>query len=175
MVYNTGVAQNLQIKGITSGSNYANFPIQAEHGATFNWGFVYSPHWIEGLSLSADLWRVKLDDTITTVGAQQVLDSCFVGVSAYCPFVHRFNNDGQIDFILQPTGNVGRIDVKGSDFSIKYRLPQFSFGQFAVGLDATYRGFNQTPNPGIAARTTTPATRRRLVRADAHSDLGRRA
>jgi len=149
--HNTDVAQNLQIKGITSGSQYANFPIKAEHGATFNWGFVYSPHWVEGLSLSADLWRVKLDDTITTVGAQQVLDSCFVGVSSYCPFIHRFAGDGQIDFILQPTGNVGRIDVKGSDFSIKYRLPQFAFGQFAVGLDATYLAqYNQTPSPGIS-------------------------
>jgi outer membrane receptor protein involved in Fe transport len=144
------VAQNLQIKGIASGANYAGFPIKAEHGATFNWGFVYSPHWVEGLSLSADVWRVKLDDTITTVGAQQVLDSCFIGVAAYCPQVHRFST-GQIDFIGEPTSNVGRIDVKGTDLSIKYRLPQFGFGQFQVGLDATYLAqYNQTPNPGIS-------------------------
>ncbi len=150
---NTDVAQNLQIKGIASGSKYANFPIKAEHGSTFNWGFVYSPQWVEGLSLSADLFRVKLNDTITNVGAQQVLDSCFVGVSAYCPLVHRFTSGdvGQIDFIGEPTGNVGRIDVKGADFSVKYRLPQFAFGQFAVGLDATYLGqYNQTPNPGFS-------------------------
>src|SRR6185312_15075092 len=63
--HNTAVAQNLQISGIASGANYAGFPISAEHGATFNWGFVYSPHWVEGLSISADIWRVKLDDTIT--------------------------------------------------------------------------------------------------------------
>jgi len=156
---NTDVAQNLQIKGISSGSQYAGFPIKAEHGATFNWGFVYSPHWVEGLSLSADIWRVKLDDTITTVGAQAVLDSCFAGVAAFCPLVHRFNNDGQIDFILQPTGNVGRIDVKGSDFSVKYRLPQFSFGQFSVGLDATYLAqYNQNVTPGLVNPATGSVT-----------------
>ncbi|HTI96259.1 MAG TPA: TonB-dependent receptor [Rudaea sp.] len=144
------VAQNLQIKGIASGSNYAGFPIKAEKGATFNWGFVYSPHWVDGLSLSADFWRVKIEDTITSVGAQQVLDSCFVGQSGYCPLVHRFNT-GQIDFIVEPTGNVGRIDVKGADFSVKYRLPQFAFGNFSVGLDATYLAkYDQTPNPGFS-------------------------
>ena len=150
---NTDVAQNLQIKGIKSGSQYAGFPIKAENGSTFNWGFVYSPHWVEGLSLSADVWRVRLDNTITSVGAQQVLDSCFAGVAAYCPLVHRFTTGdvGQIDFIGEPTGNVGKISVKGTDFSVKYRLPQFSFGQFSVGLDATYLAqYNQTPNPGFS-------------------------
>jgi outer membrane receptor protein involved in Fe transport len=64
--------------------------------------------------------------------------------------VHRFNT-GQIDNIVEPTGNVGRIDVKGADFSVKYRLPQFSFGNFSVGLDATYLAqYDQTPNPGFS-------------------------
>jgi len=159
--HNNAVAQNLQISGIASGSQFAGFPIKAEHGATFNWGFVYSPHWVEGLSLSADIWRVKLDDTITTVGAQQVLDSCFAGVAAYCPLIHRFTSGdaGQINFLVEPTGNVGRIDVKGTDLSVKYRLPQFAFGQFSVGLDATYLAqYNQTPNPGIANPATGTVT-----------------
>jgi len=142
------VAQNLQIRGLASGANYANFPIKAETGSTFNWGFVYSPHWVEGLSLSADLWRVKLDNTITTVGAQQVLDSCFAGQTAYCSLLHRFDT-GQFNFIVEPTGNVGRLDTKGLDLSVKYRLPQFSFGQFGVALDSTYLAqYNQTPTPG---------------------------
>ena len=131
-----------QIKGVLSGSEYANFPLGPETGATFNWGFVYSPSWVEGLSVSADIWRVYLNDTITSVGAQAVLDSCFNGQLQYCPLVTRFDssspNPGQIKQILEPTSNLGRLDAKGVDFSIKYRLPQFSFGQFSLGLDATY-------------------------------------
>jgi outer membrane receptor protein involved in Fe transport len=152
---NQDVITGQQIKGIASGATYAGFPIKAEHGATFNWGFVYSPHWVEGLSLSADIWRVKLDDTITAVAAQQVIDSCFVGALAYCPLIHRKTGDvegGQIDYIVDPVANVGRIDVKGLDMSLKYRLPQFSFGQFTLGFDATYLNqYNQTPNPGISS------------------------
>ena len=38
---NTDVQLGQQIKGIASGSAYAGFPLGAESGATFNWGFVY--------------------------------------------------------------------------------------------------------------------------------------
>jgi len=152
---NQDVVTGQQIKGIASGANYAGFPLKAEHGSTFNWGFVYSPHWVEGLSLSADIWRVYLNDTITGVAAQQVIDSCFAGNLAYCPLIHRKSGDvegGQIDFILDPVANVGRIDVKGTDFSVKYRLPQFSFGQFMLGFDATYLAqYDQTANPGLSS------------------------
>jgi outer membrane receptor protein involved in Fe transport len=139
---NTDVQLGQQIKGIASGSAYAGFPLGPENGATFNWGFVYSPHWVEGLSLSADLWRVYLNNTITSVGAQAVLNNCFAGQLQYCPLITRFGADstqpGQIKQIIEPTSNLGRLDTKGADFSVKYRLPQFSFGQFAVALDATY-------------------------------------
>ena len=37
-------------------------------------------------------------------------------------------NQGQILTMLEPTANLGRIDVKGVDFALNYRLPEFSFG-----------------------------------------------
>ena len=153
------VASNQQIKGVATGNSYAkqfspSIGIGAEHGSSFDWGFVYSPHWVEGLSVSADIWRVYLNDTITNVGAQVVLNNCFYGLSAYCPFITR-DSGGQIAQIIEPTANLGRTDVKGADFSVKYRLPQFSFGQFSVGLDATYLAqYNQQTAPGTPANST---------------------
>ena len=139
---NTDVNLGQQIKAVASGSKYANFPLGPEDGATFNWGFVYSPSWVEGLSVSADLWRVYLNKTVVAVGAQAVLNNCYAGQLQYCPLITRFGSTstqpGQIAQILEPTANLGRLDTKGADFSVKYRLPQFSFGQFAVSLDATY-------------------------------------
>jgi outer membrane receptor protein involved in Fe transport len=161
---NSDVAANQQIKGILTGNAYAkqfspSINIGAEHGSSFDWGFVYSPHWVEGLSVSADIWRVYLNDTITGVGAQVVLNNCFYGQTQYCPFITRFGsssaNAGQIAQIIEPTTNLGRTDVKGADFSVKYRLPQFSFGQFSVGLDATYLAqYNQQTAPGTPANAT---------------------
>ena len=56
--HNQSVAQQLQINAITSGSEFAGFPLGPELGKSFDWGVVYDPHFIEGLSVSADYWRL---------------------------------------------------------------------------------------------------------------------
>jgi outer membrane receptor protein involved in Fe transport len=154
---NQNVAQQLQINGIVSGSVFAGFPLGPEFGKSFDWGIVYDPHFIDGLSLSADIWRLYLNENITSVGAQSVLDLCSAGQLAYCPLIHRFTsgpNQGQIDVINQPTGNLGRVDVKGVDFALNYRLPEFSFGRFNIGLNATYlEQYDIATAPGTAANT----------------------
>ena len=151
------MASGLQISGVTSGSVYAGFPLGPELGKSFDWGVVYDPHWIDGLSLSADLWRLYLVNNITSVGAQSVIDLCAAGQLAYCPLIHRFAsgpNRGQIDYIQEPTGNLGRVDVKGVDFALNYRLPEFSFGRFNVGFNATYLNqYDIATAPGTPANT----------------------
>ena len=139
--HNQSVAQQLQINAITSGSEFAGFPLGPELGKSFDWGVVYDPHFIEGLSVSADYWRLYLNNIITNVGAQSVLDLCAAGQLAYCSLFTRNAtgpNQGQILTMLEPTGNLGRVDVKGVDFALNYRLPEFSFGRFNIGFNATY-------------------------------------
>jgi outer membrane receptor protein involved in Fe transport len=154
---NTDVQSGLQSSGIASGSEYAGFNLGPEFGKSFDFGVVYDPHFIEGLSVSADYWRLYLINNITAVGAQSVLDLCSAGQTAYCPLIHRFQsgqNAGQIQFINEPTGNLGRVDVKGVDFALNYRLPEFSFGRFNVGLNATYlTEYNISTAPGTEGNT----------------------
>jgi outer membrane receptor protein involved in Fe transport len=135
------VAQNLQITALSSGSAFAHFPLGPESGKSFDFGFVYSPQWLSGLTVTADVYRIYLNNNITNVGAQTVLDLCNGGVTAYCPLIFRTAsgpNAGQIDHIIEPTGNVGRLDTGGADFSANYRLPEFAFGQFSIGVNGTY-------------------------------------
>jgi outer membrane receptor protein involved in Fe transport len=154
---NTDVQSGLQSSGIASGSVFAGFNLGPEFGKSFDWGIVYDPHFIEGLSVSADYWRLYLINNITGVGAQSVIDLCFQGQTAYCPLIHRFQsglNAGQIQFINEPTGNLGRVDVKGVDFALNYRLPEFSFGRFNVSLNATYlEKYDISTAPGTDANT----------------------
>ncbi len=152
---NTDVALGQQIKGVTSGSRYANFPLGPERGKSFDYGAVYSPSWAPGLSGSVDLWRVYLNNTITAISAQNVLNLCYAGQTQYCPLISRFpagsTNAGQIAQIIEPTGNLGRTDASGVDFSLRYRLPQFSFGNFVIGVDGTYLSrYDQQTAPGQA-------------------------
>jgi outer membrane receptor protein involved in Fe transport len=154
---NSDVASGLQSTGIVSGSEFAGFPLGPEAGKSFDWGVVYDPHFIDGLSVSADYWRLYLNNTITAVGAQSVLDLCAAGQLNYCPLIHRYAggiSQGQIQFINEPTGNLGRVDVKGVDFALNYRLPEFSFGRFNLGLNATYlEKYDISTAPGTEGNT----------------------
>jgi outer membrane receptor protein involved in Fe transport len=129
------------VKAFSAGSQAAGFPLGPEMGKSYDFGTVYSPHFVPGLSASVDFWRIYLNNTITGVGVQQILNQCFAGNAAFCALYSRTPsgpNQGQIATITQPTANLGRIDVKGVDLAANYKLPSFAFGQFSVGLQATY-------------------------------------
>ncbi|KRE85675.1 TonB-dependent receptor [Rhodanobacter sp. Soil772] len=153
---NSDVAAGQQIKGVVSGAQYAGIPIGPEKGKSFDWGFVYSPSYVPGLSASVDIWKIYLNDTITTIGAQTVLNLCYAGETTYCPLIKRFPtgnvNAGQIDNIIEPTGNLGRTDAGGVDLSLRYKLPQLPFGNFTIGVDGTYLSrWDQQTAPGSDA------------------------
>ena len=156
---NQNVAQQLQLNAIASGAAFAGFPIGPEQGKSFDFGVVYDPHWLEGLSVSADVWRLYLNNNITpAIGAQSVLDLCYAGQTQFCGLIQRYEsgpNQGQIRTIIEPTGNLGRVDVGGVDFALNYRLPEFSFGRFNVSLNATYlKNYDLQTAPGLDGNTT---------------------
>ena len=141
-----------QTTGVSSGSVAAGVDLKPETGKSFDWGVVYSPHFVPGLTLNADLWRIYLNDTITGVNATIVSGVCFADNSSpFCDLIHRRAN-GQVAFINQPTVNLGRLDTKGVDASLTYRIPQMSWlpGQFTVSALGTYLSeYTNTAAPGI--------------------------
>lgn len=155
---NRDVQQNLQPSTITSGSNYANFPIKPESGKTFDVGAVYSPSWMSGLSVTVDVWHLYLNDIISTVGLQSVVNLCSAGQVAYCSVLHRVPSgpqQGQISpQTIEPTGNLGSINVAGVDGSLVYRMPETAIGSFNFRVDTTYlKRYNQNTAPGTTANT----------------------
>lgn len=138
---NSYVADNLQFGAISSGSAYAGFPLGPEYGKSFDFGVVYDPHWLDGLSVSADVWRIYLLNSINSINGQSILDFCFNGATQFCPLFTRVAsgpNQGQLATMIQPTVNLGRTDASGVDFNLTYRLPEFSFGRFTATVGATY-------------------------------------
>lgn len=136
----TGLSQTT---GVISGSVAAGVNLKPEHGKSYDYGFVYDPSYAPGFSVEADVWRVTLDDTITAIGAQTVANSCFANNSSqFCPLIHRLAN-GDIGYIAEPTVNLGKVNTKGIDASLKYKIPHFdvfgqNFGDFTASLDSTY-------------------------------------
>jgi iron complex outermembrane recepter protein len=134
-IEDTGLSQST---GVTSGAAYVGYDLKPEQGKSFDWGLVYDPSWLPGFSVSLDYWRMYLNDTITNISAQIVLNSCYENpASDLCRFINRFD-DGEINYIRQPAVNLGRLDAKGWDLALRYKLPNTAWGSWNVGFDGTY-------------------------------------
>lgn len=153
---NTTVASNLQANATAAGSQYAGFPIKPEEGKSFDFGLVYSPSWLSGFSGSVDFWHMYLKNIITGVGLQSLINLCSAGQTVYCQYIHRYPSgpqQGQIaPTTIEPTGNLGRVDVSGIDTTLTYKLNTDSVGRFRFMLNATYlKYYNQQSAPGTSA------------------------
>ena len=134
-IEDTGLSQST---GVVTGAAYVGYDLKPESGKSFDWGLVYDPSWLPGFSVSLDYWRMYLNDTITNIDAQIVLNSCYDDPNnQLCGFIHRFS-DGEINYIQQPTVNLGRLDVKGWDLALRYKLPDTAWGSWSFGFDGTY-------------------------------------
>ncbi|AIF49482.1 TonB-dependent receptor plug domain-containing protein [Dyella japonica] len=154
---NINIVDRTQAGTIIQGARVANVPIKPEHGKSYDFGAVYSPSYLPGFSTTIDFWRVNLNDTITTVGLQSLLNVCAAGATQYCSFIQR-DATGQISpTTIEPFANLGSLNTAGIDWSANYKLPKFSvggmdIGQFNVGVNATYlKYYNQDTAPGVYA------------------------
>ncbi|MGH8110851.1 MAG: TonB-dependent receptor domain-containing protein [Rhodanobacteraceae bacterium] len=138
---NQTVANHTSIFQLTTGAQAAGFPIAPEIGKSFDFGAVYSPPSVKGMTVSADVWRIYLNDVLAEVDPQTELNLCFQGATQYCPLITRVASgatQGEISEIVSPTTNLGRLDVKGLDLSARYLLPFDRVGRFTVQLNASY-------------------------------------
>ena len=130
-----------QATAVNSGAKLAGVQLKPEFGKSFDFGFVYDPHWLDGLTVGADLWRIYLNDLITAISAQTSATLCYASTaqnpSPYCSLLHR-SDTGRLLYVSQPLVNLGRLDTRGVDFNASYRLPETAFGKFRLGFQSTY-------------------------------------
>ena len=140
---------------VTTGGNRL---LQPEKARTLTWGGIYSPDWAVGtgwaqrLDITADYYRVTVRNAIQALDAQTQLDDCVASGNAGSPFcqgIHR-NATGNIDGFNNTLRNIGRIDTSGADLTIKWTLPEFSFGRLSNTFGTTYVGtFSEQTSPGV--------------------------
>ena len=130
---------------VTSGGNPDLAPEKAD---TVVAGVVYQPEWIEGLSLSADWYDVKVSDSIAQLGAQRIVDECFAGNQQLCTQLRK--DGGQIGRIFNVFLNVAQARVRGLDYELAYRMePNFFSSQSENLTVRALAGY-------IAERSDTP-------------------
>jgi outer membrane receptor protein involved in Fe transport len=133
--------------------------LNPETGDTLTVGAVWQPSFADGLSVTVDYWKTDIEDGISSLGAQYILEDCYVReVSSSCDLITRtpsYNISELLDLPL----NVAEQGASGVDTEIRYNFDT-SFGQFDASflwgylIERTKRQSPISPTEGLGGRFT---------------------
>ena len=140
-----------QVRTILGG----NDKLDPETADIFTLGVVWEPRYVKNLSVTVDYYNVDIDEEITTIGTQTILDGCYPDVAgavpAYCNQVTR-DSAGRVSVVDDRNVNVGGTRTAGIDLAVRYALPT-AFGRFGLGFDGTWlERFNRTLPDGTVVK-----------------------
>jgi iron complex outermembrane recepter protein len=110
----------------------SNPDLEPEESTQYSLGFVLEP--MRNLSASVDYWNISIDEIISTLGEQIIIESPdkYDGT-----FIER-DADGFITNVLLFKDNQGELNTSGFDLGLEARTDAFDFGAFSVSLTGTY-------------------------------------
>jgi len=138
---------------ILSGGSFSLTPEKAD---TTTLGVVYSPRFVPGLRLSVDWYQIKLNDAVTTLSGQRIVDFCY----DYDLFCDRITSasDRDITFVDARQVNLARLTLRGVDLEAEYQLPLSDIsadwnGRLAIRVLGTHQyDFISKPNQAVPGR-----------------------
>ena len=120
-----------------------NPDLKPETSHSFSAGFVFSPSFLRGLDVTVDFFRIYLNNFITPVDPQFVLDSCYSNDPDhrnYCDQIVRDpNNNNRLVLVYSRFQNFAKVVTGGVDFYVGYTLPTpEDLGRFKIASSATF-------------------------------------
>jgi outer membrane receptor protein involved in Fe transport len=105
-----------------------NLALKPEAADTVTFGFVYTPEFAPGLSMSADYFDIFVDKYIGPVDAPTVINQCIQSASNYfCNLFHRDPASGVLfgtnGYLIATNQNTGYLQTSGVDITGNYRFP----------------------------------------------------
>ena len=120
----------------TSGSNPL---LQPERSRSWTAGFVYSPSYAQGLDISVDWWKIRIDDTMVSDSPNSILSDCYIAlIESRCAMFERDPSNGIVNDLAYGLRNAGYSEVEGYDVGLGYRWDTDAMGAFSVNWDTTY-------------------------------------
>src|SRR5690606_4405072 len=105
----------------TSARSGGNPRLAPEVANTQVFGLVYEPARIPGMQLSTDWYEVDVRDAVDTLGAQRIVDGCYIdNLSSFCGLIERDAASNLIVLIENGYVNVAKARVEGVDFEVAY-------------------------------------------------------
>ncbi len=114
-----------------------NVDLTPEIARNTSFGFVLAqPSWLPNFSVSVDYYKIKIDDVISTLTANDIVNFCFRGVLPQTCSAFNLNNPNGPNFINVQSFNFASIETDGYDIEASYRWPQL----FGLAGTFTVRG-----------------------------------
>lgn len=123
-----------------------NPDLEPEESDTYTAGVVFTPSFLPGFNLSVDYFDISIEGLISTLGAQNTLNLCYLnGDAAACNRINR-NQNGQLwvgdqAFVEDLNINIGGFETTGIDINANYGFDLDRFGMSNLGsLQLAYVG-----------------------------------
>lgn len=116
-------------------------------------GFVYTPAFIDNLSLTVDYWKFDISDMINSFNGTSLVTLCYQADSLdnpYCPLIERDPQTHEIVNYFEKPVNSAISRTSGFDIEANYSIDT-EFGDFGFRLISTYleeRMYNSTGQAG---------------------------
>ncbi|MCH8136172.1 MAG: TonB-dependent receptor, partial [Proteobacteria bacterium] len=140
-VYNFADPLSASFGGVQGG----NRNLTEETADTTTYGFVYLPSFLQGFSLTVDFWDIEIEDAISSVTSQDIVDGCYQGAvpnTGFCDLFTR-NSDpasaqyGGFNFLRSTDINFANLKSSGIDLSASYNF-SWDVHNFGISVQATY-------------------------------------
>lgn len=126
--------------------------LEPEQADTYTVGVVITP--TDDLSIALDYYDIKIEDTITGIGAPTILRTCLdTGLATVCDLIQRGpNGDIWLDdnnYVVNTTQNFGELATSGVDLNVGYGFEALG-GRFFTNFVGTYiLEQESSPLPGV--------------------------
>ncbi len=122
---------------VTTGGNPA---LQPEQGLTRTLSVIYAPAAVPRLHLSADFYKIEVNDAVGSLDPQSLLDGCYLQDAAgYCGRISR--ESGAITNVNDTTINTGSLHTNGFDLAAAYGFHLGRAGTLWLSAGATFTRF----------------------------------
>ncbi len=102
-----------------------NDELTPEESTSLTVGIVWTPAFVEGLSMTLDYYDIEIEDAIISVAAQDIADNCVDATGSpdptYCNAIDR-NDAGDISLVRSGFLNASAYNARGIDFDAQYRF-----------------------------------------------------
>jgi outer membrane receptor protein involved in Fe transport len=131
-----------------------NPDLQPETSDTVSFGFIVSPGAVEGLIVSADYYKIDVEDAISAVDPSIILNECLeTGAAIFCDAIHRGATTQTLwigqDNITSTDINIGSLTREGVDLQAAYGFDVGNMGSLDLSLVGSYAiAADEVPIPG---------------------------